>query len=187
MQMGFRFVAVFAYAVIAGCAGGKSVPGNSAVVTVSAYGPDLFGQHAHGVGGRSDVLESSEGATQLSYPPMDLRSCNQSNTACLLGIGVVDGTAKIISSSATSATVAINLSYQVGRSYSLNADGHQFKQEIPSDVQALHANQVISKRIEVAYGEVVHLSLPYGVDVAVCAQKHYAGEIMPDRSVCQGY
>lgn len=187
MQMGFRFVAVFAYVVIAGCAGGKAVQRDAAVVTVSAYGPDLFGKHSHGVGGRLDVLESSEGVTKLSYPPMDLRSCNESNTSCSLGIGVVDGSAKIISSNATGATLAINLNYQVGRSYSRNANGHQFKQEIPSEVQALHANQTISKRIEVAYGEVMHLSLPYGVDVAVCAQKHYAGEIMPDRSVCQGY
>ncbi|GFM78518.1 hypothetical protein PSCICM_43370 [Pseudomonas cichorii] len=187
MHMGFRFFAVFAYVVIAGCTGGKAVPRDTAVVTVSAYGPDLFGKHSHGVGGRLDVLESSEGVTELSYPPMDLRSCNESNTACSLGIGVVNGSAQIISSNATGATLAINLNYQVGRSYSLNVNGHTFKQEIPPDVQTLHANQTISKRIEVAYGEVVHLPLPHGVDVAVCAQKHYAGEIMPDRSVCQGY
>lgn len=187
MQMGFRFVAISAFAVIAGCAGGKSVQRDSAVVTVSAYGPDPFGQHAHGVGARLDVRESSEGVTKLSYPPMDLRACNQSNTVCSTGIGVVDGTAEIISSSATSATVAIDLNYQVGRSYSFNANGQQFKQEVPPDVQALQANQVISKKIEVAYGEIVHLPLPFGVDIAVCAQKHSSGEIMPDRSVCQGY
>jgi len=187
MQMCFRFAAMFAFAAIAGCAGGKSVTRDSAVVTVSAYSPDPFGQHAHGVGGRLDVRESSGGATQLSYPPMALRACNQSNTACSMGIGVVDGTAEIISSSATSAIVVINLNYQVGRSYSFNANGHQFKQEVPPDAQALQAQQVISKKLEVAYGEIVHLSLPFGVDVAVCAQKHNVGEIMPDRSVCQGY
>ncbi|RMM97263.1 hypothetical protein, partial [Pseudomonas savastanoi] len=187
MQSGFRFIAVLAYVVIAGCAGEKSVPRDSAVVTISAYGPDLFGQHAHGVGGRLDVLESSEGTTQLSYPPMDLRSCNQSKTDCSLGLGVVDGTAKVISSSAAGAKVAINLNYKVGRSYSINAYGYQSKQEIPSDVKALHANQIISKTIDVAYGEVLHMSLAYGVDVTVCAQKHYAGQLMPDRSACKGY
>ncbi len=125
--------------------------------------------------------------TQLSYPPMDLRSCNQSKTDCSLGLGVVDGTAKVISSSAAGAKVAINLNYKVGRSHSINANGYQSKQEIPSDVKALHANQIISKTIDVAYGEVLHMSLAYGVDVAVCAQKHYAGQLMPDRSVCKGY
>jgi hypothetical protein len=100
---------------------------------------------------------------------------------------VVEGTANIISTSATSTTVAINLYYQVGRSYSFNHKGQQFKQEIPSDVESLQANQMISKNIEVAYGEVVHLPLAYGADVAVCAQKHNTAEIMPDRSVCQGY
>ncbi|AZE39734.1 hypothetical protein C4K05_0364 [Pseudomonas chlororaphis subsp. aureofaciens] len=187
MQMAFRCTAVFAFAVIAGCTVGKSGPRDSAVVTVSVYGPDLFGQHSHGVGGRQDVNESSREPTQLSYPPMDLRVCNQSKTACALGIGVVDGTAQVVSSSATGATVSLNLTYQVGRSYSFNANGHQFKQEIPPDVQALQGHEAISKTIEVAYGEVVHLSLPYDVDVAVCAQKHYAGEFTPDRSVCQGY
>ena len=83
--------------------------------------------------------------------------------------------------------MAINLSYQVGRSYSFNADSQQRKLQVRSDVQALQANQVISKKIEVAYGEVMHLPLPFGVDVAVCAQKHNACGIMPDRSVCQGY
>lgn len=61
------------------------------------------------------------------------------------------------------------------------------RQQVPADVQALQAHQVISKQIEVAYGEVVHLPLQYGVDVAVCAQKHAAGEFMPDRSICKGY
>lgn len=187
MQIGIRFAALVAFVVVAGCAGGKSVPRDSAVVTVSAYGPDMTGQHVHGVGGRLDVQESSREATRLSYPPMDLRACNQTKTACSLGIGVIDGTAEIISASATSATVAINLNYQVGRSYSFNANGQQFKQEVPPNVQALQANEVIAKKIEVAYGEVVHLPLPFGVDVAVCAQKHRAGEVMPDRSVCQGY
>jgi hypothetical protein len=182
MQIGFRFAALCAFAVVAGCAGEKSFPRDSAVVTVSAYGPDLFGQHVHGPGGRVDVRESSGGATNLRYSPMDLRTCNQSNTACSLGIGVVDGTAEIISSSATGATVAINLNYQVGRDYSFNANGQQLTLAVPSDVQALQVNQVISKKIEVSYGEVVHLPLPFGVDVAICAQKHNTGEIMSDRS-----
>lgn len=187
MQMGFRFAALFAVVMVAGCAGGTTTPKDAAVVTVSAYGPDISGQHEHGVGGRLDVRESSGEATHLSFPAMELRACNPSKTECSLGIGVIKGTAEIISQNATSAIVAINLNFQVGRSYSFNAKGQQYKQEVPADVQALQANQVIAKRIEVAYGEVVHLPLPYGVEVSVCAQKHRAGELMPDRSVCQGY
>ena len=187
MQMGFRFAASFAVVMVAGCAVGTTTPKYSTVVTVSAYGPDIFGQHEHGVGGQWDVRESSGEATPLSYPPMDLRACNQSMTECALGFGVIKGTAQIISQNATSATVALNLTYQVGRSYSYDDNGQQFKREVPADVQALQANQVIAKRVEVAYGEVVHLPLPYGVDVALCAQKHRAGELMLDRSVCNGY
>jgi len=187
MPVVIRCSALLALAFVAGCAGGKSIPRDSAVVTVSAYGPDLFGKHAHGVGGRLDIKESSSEPTKLSYPPMSLRECNQSQTACALGIGVVNGAAQVISSSTTGATISLDITYKVGRSYSLNANGHTYKQEIPPDVQALQGHEVISKTIEVAYGEVVHLPLPYGVDVAVCAQKHYAGEITPDRSVCQGY
>lgn len=71
MQMGFRFAAFFAFALIAGCVGGKPVARDAAVVTVSAYGPDLFGKHEHGVGGRLEVREGV--ASQLSYPPMDAR------------------------------------------------------------------------------------------------------------------
>lgn len=185
MQMGFRFAAFFAFALIAGCAGGKPVARDAAVVTVSAYGPDLFGKHEHGVGGRLEVREGV--ASQLSYPPMDVRSCNQSNTSCSLGIGVVDGNAEIISASATGATVAVNLNYRVSRSYSADSNGQRFKLEIPSDVQALQANHVISKTINVAYGEIVHLPLPFGVDVAVCAQNQIAGKIIPDRNVCSIY
>jgi hypothetical protein len=118
---------------------------------------------------------------------MELRECNQSMTACALGIGVINGTAEIISTNAKSATLAINLKYVVGRRYAFDANGQRYSQQIPPDVQALQASQVISRHIEVAYGEVVHLPLQYGVDVAVCAQKHAAGEIMPDRSVCKGY
>lgn len=187
MQVVIRCSALLAFAFVAGCTGGQSIPQDLAVVTVSAYGPDLFGQHSHGVGGRSDVMASSRKPTNLSYPPMDLRVCNQSKTACALGIGSIDGTAQVVSSTATGVTVSLNLNYQVGRSYSFNGNSHQFKQEIPPDIQALQGHEVISKTINVAYGEVVHLPLPYGVDVAVCAQKHYAGEIMPDRSVCHGY
>lgn len=76
---------------------------------------------------------------------------------------------------------------KVGHKYSFNANSHQIRQEVSPDVQALQASQVISKKIELAYGEVVHLPLTYGVDVAVCAQKHNAAEIMSDRSECQGY
>ncbi|CAI3793790.1 hypothetical protein GLGCALEP_00861 [Pseudomonas sp. MM221] len=187
MQVVIRCSALLAFAFVAGCTGGKSIPQDLAVVTVSAYGPDLFGQHSHGVGGRSDVMESSREPTNLSYPPMDLRVCNQSKTACALGIGSVDGTAQVVSSTATGVTVSLNLNYQVGRSYSFNGNSHQFKQEIPPDIQALQGHEVISKTINVAYGEVVHLPLPYGVDVAVCAQKQYAGEIMSDRSACHDY
>lgn len=118
---------------------------------------------------------------------MGLRVCNQSKTACALGIRSVEGTAQIVSSTATGVTVSLNLNYQVGRSYSFDGKSHQFKQEIPPDIQALQGHEVISKSINVAYGEVVHLPLPYGVVVAVCAQKQYAGEIMPDHSVCHGY
>lgn len=185
MQVVIRCSAVLAFAFIAGCAGGKSAPRDLAVVTVSAYGPDLFGQHSHGTGGQWDVKESSKAPTTLSYPPMDLRTCNQAKTACVWGIGVVEGTAQIVSSSARGATVSLNLTLQVGRSYSSNAVGH-LKMGIPPEVPALQGYEVFSKTIDVAYGEVVHLPLPYGVDVAVCAQKHYVEEITPDRSVCQG-
>lgn len=187
MQKGFRYAALFAVVVVSGCAGVTSAPKEATVVTVSAYGPDMTGQHEHGVGGRLDVRESSGKATSLSYPAMELRACNPTKTECALGIGVIEGTAEIVSKNETSATVALNLNYQVGRTYSFNVNGQQFKQEVPADVQALQANQVIAKRIEVAYGEVVHLPLPYGVDVAVCAQKHRADDLIPDRSVCQGY
>lgn len=187
MQVVIRCSALLALAFVAGCAGGKSVPTDSAVVTVSVYGPDLFGKHANGVGGRLDVKESSREPTKLSYPPMDLRVCNQSKTSCALGIGVVDGTAQIVSSTATGVTVSLNLNYQAGRSYSSNGNSYQFKREIPPDIEALQSHEVIVKTIDVAYGEVVHLPLQYGVDVALCAQKQYAGEIMPDRSACHGY
>lgn len=187
MQMGFRFAALFAFAVVAGCAGGKSVPRDAAVVTISTYGPDLFGHNKHGEGGDWDVRGGTGRATPLGYPPMDVRECNQSKTACSLGIGVVDGTAEVISENDTGATVEINLNYRVARSYSFNVNGRQNKREVPPGVQALQANQVIAKKIEVAYGEVVHLKLPYGVDVAVCAQKLSAGEMIPDRRVCKEY
>lgn len=186
MKKDLRFAALLSVAIVAGCAGGTTTPRDSAVFTVSAYGPDMSGQHKHGTGARLNVRETG-GATSLSYPPMDLRECNHSMTACALGIGVIAGTAEVISTSATSATLAIHLNYQVGRSYSVIVNGQQFNQQIPLDVQALQTSQVISKHIEVAYGEVVHLPLQFGVDVAVCAQKHVAGEIMPDRDVCNGY
>lgn len=186
MHMGFRFVAVVVYAVIAGCAGGKSAPPDLALVTVSVLGPDFSGQHAHGVGARLDVKQSSGGATQLSYPPMSLRSCESENN-CSLGIGVVEGTAQIVSVSATKVTVAVDLNYRVGRSHVIDVKGHYFKDEIPQDSKALSANERIVRRIDVGYGEAIHIPLPYGVDLAMCAQHHYEGEIMPDRSVCQGY
>lgn len=186
MQNGFRFAVLIAVVMVAGCAGETTTPRDSTVVTVSAYGPDISGQHEHGVGGRLDVRETDEAKT-LAFPPMELRECNQSMTACALGIGVINGTAEIISTNANSATLAINLKYQVGRRYAFDANGQQYRQQIPPDVQALQASQVISRHIEVAYGEVQHIPLQYGVDVAVRAQKHAAGEIMPDRSVCKGY
>lgn len=182
-----RCASLLAFVVVAGCAGGKSIEKESAVVTVSAYGPDLFGQQSRGTGGSWDVRETSRGATPLSFPAMEVRACNQSRTACSLGFGVVDGSAEIISSSPTAATVAINLNYQVGRSYSHIVNGQEIKQEVPADIQALQGNQQISKRIEVAYGEVAHIQLPYGVDVAICAQRQNAGEIVLDRSVCQAF
>ncbi|KRP87435.1 hypothetical protein TX25_26100 [Pseudomonas lactis] len=156
-------------------------------MTVSAYGPDLFGQQSRGTGGSWDVRETSRGATPLSFPAMEVRACNQSRTACSLGFGVVDGSAEIISSSPTAATVAINLNYQVGRTYTHVVNGQEIKQEVPADIQALQVSQQVTKRIEVAFGDVAHIQLPYGVDVAVCAQKQNIGEIVPDRSVCQAF
>lgn len=183
MQMAFRFAAAMVFVAVAGCANENTTPRDSVVVSVSAYGPDNFGQHKHGVGARYDVR--ADGRTPLAFPPMDLRACNASNTACALGYGVIDGSAEIVSTSETNATVTIHLKYQVGRSYSFDSNGQRFKQEVPSDVQALQANQVISKHIELAYGEVVRLPLQYGVEVALCAMKKTAGELTPDRRVCQ--
>ncbi|WP_238547548.1 MULTISPECIES: hypothetical protein [Pseudomonas] len=182
-----RCASLLAFVVVAGCAGGKSIEKESAVVTVSAYGPDLFGQQSRGTGGSWDVRETSRGATPLSFPAMEVRACNQSRTACSLGFGVVDGSAEIISSSPTAATVAINLNYQVGRTYTHVVNGQEIKQEVPADIQALQVSQQVTKRIEVAFGDVAHIQLPYGVDVAVCAQKQNIGEIVPDRSVCQAF
>ncbi len=184
MQMSFRFAAAMAIATVAGCANENITPRDSVVVSISAYGPDNFGVHEHGVGARYDV-EDGAGGTPLAFPPMDLRVCNASNTECALGIGVIDGSAVIASTSETSATVTINLKYQVGRSYSFDSNGQRYKQEVPADIKALNAHQVISKKIEVAYGAVVRLPLQYGVEVALCAMKQSAGEFTPDRNVCQ--
>ena len=184
MQMALRFAAAMVFVAVAGCANENTTPRDSVVVSVSAYGPDNFGLHKHGVGASYDVRDT-DSRTPLAFPPMDLRACNASNTACALGYGVIDGFAEVVSTNATDATVTINLKYQVGRSYSFDANGQRFKQEVPSDVQALQANQVISKHYELAYGEVVRLPLQYGVEVALCAMKKTAGELTPDRRVCQ--
>lgn len=184
MQKAFRFAAVLAFAAVAGCASQHTAPKDSVLVSVSAFGPDNSGQHKHGVGARFDVREGG-GETPLAYPPMDLRECNSSNTACALGYGAINGTAEVVSTSETGAVVALNLKYQVGRSYSFSANGQQLKHELSPDVKALQDSQVISKHIELAYGKVVGVPLHYGVEVALCAQKLAPGEILPDRSVCQ--
>lgn len=68
MQMGFRFAAFAAFVVVAGCAGGKFVPRDAVVVTVSTYGPDLFGRNEHGVGAGWEVRGGTGRATPLGYP-----------------------------------------------------------------------------------------------------------------------
>nr|WP_260410170.1 hypothetical protein [Pseudomonas cichorii] len=98
---------------------------------------------------------------------------------------MINGTAEVVSTSGTSATVALSLKYQVGRSYSFNVNGQLLKREVSPDVTALQDSQTILKHIEVGYGEVVRVPLRYGVEVALCAQKLAPDDILPDWSVCQ--
>lgn len=186
MHVVVRCASMLAFAVVAGCAGGNAIPNEKAMVTVSATAPDEFGLPRKGNGGRLSFLGVSQESQPQVFPPMSLRVCNQTRTECALGKALIKGNVKFVSLSAKSATVTINLDYQVGRSQTVGDDTMQTKSSIPSDVQTLRANQVFSKTVELAYGEVRHVQLPFGVDVAVCASMPNGGEFLPGPRVCQG-
>ena len=186
MHVVVRCASMLAFAVVAGCAGGNAILNEKAMVTVSAIAPDEFGLPRKGNGGRLSFLGVPQESQPQIFPPMSLRVCNQTRTECALGKALIKGNVKFVSLSAKSATVTINLDYQVGRSQTVGDDTTKTTSSIPSDVQTLRANQVFSKTVELAYGEVRHVQLPFGVDVAVCAAMPNAGEFLPDPRVCQG-
>lgn len=181
-----RCASILAFAVVAGCAGGKSIPNEKAMVTVSAIALDEFGLPRKGTSGRLNFLGAPQESQPQVFPPMSLRVCNQARTECALGKALVKAGVKVESLSAKSATVTVNLDYQVGRSQTVSDDTMQTTSSIPSGVQTLRAKQAFSKTVELAYGEVRHVQLPYGVDVAVCVAMPNAGEFFPDPRVCQG-
>lgn len=67
MQMALRFAAAMVFVAVAGCANENTTPRDSVVVSVSAYGPDNFGLHKHGVGASYDVRDT-DSRTPLAFP-----------------------------------------------------------------------------------------------------------------------
>lgn len=159
--------AVFALAILGGCANFGGANSGAVVVDHYAGTTDLSGYPGMGVGMGSLLYGPAGARDAISYQPLDVRQCNKQMTACALGIMNLTSRIEIVSVGTDAAKVKVDLQYQIGSEGRRSWEGTEFvtKVNVPD---IINDQGVISRIAEISYGEVRHIQLPYGVDFALC-------------------
>lgn len=167
MQVALGGTAILAIAALSGCMSPLANTPRRVLIATSAVAPDLGGLQHRGLGSTNRFVEQvGQGQFQV-HPPMDLRYCTSEND-CAYGIAKLTAAVKVEAADDQEATVNVDLNYQVGRSQTYQDYVTTLNVSIAPELKTLSAQQSLNKTVRLAYGEVRHVQLPFGVDFAIC-------------------
>jgi hypothetical protein len=159
--------AILAISALSGCTSNTANSTNQVLIATSAVAPDLGVLQRRGVGSTNRFVEQvGQGQFQV-YPPMELRHC-ASESDCSYGIAKLTAAVKLEAVDGQGATVNVDLNYQVGRSQTYQDNVTTLSINTDAGLKTLSAQQALNKTVKLAFGEVRHVQLPFGVDFAVC-------------------
>ncbi|NKF95698.1 hypothetical protein GO290_02793 [Ralstonia solanacearum] len=172
--------------LISGCANTPSKLSNEKVsVTTFASAQSEFFPKRRSVGMGQTKVRNTDEIETVTYPLMAVRSCNSTRTACSVGVVKLAGTTELKGVDAGGATVAISLTYDLGRKQTMSDGFTTVTNEIPEDVTSiLQGHRVFSKQAYLPFGEMRKVSFDHGVDFVVCVN-HADEHNMPTDARCE--
>ncbi|WP_316679565.1 hypothetical protein [Ralstonia chuxiongensis] len=158
--------------VLGGCASAPTSLANKKVsVTTYASAESAFFPKRRSIGAGETRVRNVGEIDTMVYPLMAVRSCNQTRTSCALGVVKLVGTTELKGFDADGATVAISLTYDIGRKQTMSDGMTTVTNEIPTEVEALTGHRVYTKLAYLPYGEMRKVSFDHGVDFVVCTNR----------------
>ncbi|WP_250481213.1 hypothetical protein [Caballeronia sp. GAOx1] len=160
---------LLATSILAGCANVAPTAQQTTSVTifVSAQNPFFANKRGEGSG---DTQVRKQGATYISVGPlMDVRKCNAEMTSCAWGVAKVTSRMTLVGADNASATVAVELVYDLGRKQQMTWGNTVITDAIPDDIPVLTDNATFSKKVKIPYGQMRRVSFGHGVDFNICA------------------
>lgn len=160
---------LLATSFLAGCANFAPTAKQTTSVTTftSAQSPFFPNRREEGSG---DTQVRKQGTTYISVGPlMDVRKCNIEMTSCAWGVAKVTSRMTLIGADKNSATLAVELNYDLGRKQQMAWDHTVITNTIPDDIPVLTDNATFSKKVTVPYGQMRRVSFSHGVDFNICA------------------
>jgi hypothetical protein len=160
---------LLAASFLAGCVNIAPTAQQTTSVTtfVSAQNPFFANKRGEGSG---DTQVRKQGTTYISVGPlMDVRKCNAEMTSCAWGVAKVTSRTTLIGADNASATVAVELVYDLGQKQQMTWDNTVITDSIPDDIPVLTDNGTFSKKVKIPYGQMRRVSFGHGVDFNICA------------------
>jgi hypothetical protein len=160
---------LIAASFLGACANITPAPQQTTSVTtfVSAQNPFFANKRGEGSG---DTQVRKQGTTYISVGPlMEVRKCNAEMTSCAWGVAKVTSRVTVIGADNTSAAVAVELVYDLGRKQQMTWDNTVITDTIPDDIPVLTDNATFSKRVKIPYGQMRRVRFGHGVDFNICA------------------
>ena len=171
MKTPFRQTSLCLIAVsfLAGCANITPAAKQATSVTtfISAESPFFPNRREAGAG---DTQVRKQGTTYISVGPlMEVRKCNAEMTSCAWGVAKVTSRMTLIDADKNSATVVVELVYDLGRKQQMTWDNTVITDTIPDNIPVLTDGATFSKKVTVPFGQMRRVSFSHGVDFNVCA------------------
>ncbi|SAK74586.1 hypothetical protein AWB75_04163 [Caballeronia catudaia] len=154
---------------LSGCANFATTEQQTTSVTtfVSAQNPFFANKRGEGAG---DTQVRKQGVTYISAGPlMDVRKCNAEMTSCAWGVAKLISRVTLISADNASATVAVELFYDLGRKQEMTWGNTVITDAISDNIPVLTDNATFLKKVEIPYGQMRRVSFGHGVDFNICA------------------
>ncbi|WP_250504579.1 hypothetical protein [Caballeronia sp. AZ7_KS35] len=171
MQTPFRqtSLCLIAASLLAGCANIAPTAQQTISVTtfVSAQNPFFADKRGEGSG---DTQVRKPGTTYINVGPlMDVRKCNAEMTSCAWGVAKVTSRMTLVGTDNASATVAVELVYDLGRKQQMTWGNTVITDAIPDDIPVLTDKATFAKKVKIPYGQMRRVSFGHGVDFNICA------------------
>jgi len=159
--------AIWALAALAGCSAVNVFDKGPVVVDYHAGTTELSGYPKMSVGADNSFFDRAGSHESHKFGPFEVRQCNATKTACSLGLVILDAEMQILSVGDATAKLQIKIDYKVGAEWRRDVPGGVYVDKL-TNPEIIHDQGSVSRVAEIAYGEVRHIELPYGLSYTVC-------------------